>query len=189
MSARANGQLEHHLQTIWPESSIEAFEWSLGPIAASLPGFNVLRVGPAVKGQPWVYVSNGACKIESSDRERCEFFITSPEESPSHIETLAMMANIHADPRYRVHLGKVIDIGRPWVDGSEMQHLLVSLPFPYGPKFEYFLADGRTVRILWLLPISKDEAALALRAGVDALERRFDEVAIDYLDIHRSSVV
>jgi hypothetical protein len=30
-----------------------------------------------------------------------EFFLLSPSESPFHVELLAMVANLHADPRYR----------------------------------------------------------------------------------------
>ena len=100
-----------------------------------------------------------------------------------------MVANLHADPRYQIRLGTVLDIGRPRVDDSELTHLLVSLPYPYGPTLEYFQADGFQARILWLLPINSSEAAYASLHGVEELEREFDRSGINYLDVHRSSVV
>jgi hypothetical protein len=100
-----------------------------------------------------------------------------------------MVSNFHANERYRLRVGKVIDIGRPWVDGSSLQHLLVSLPHPYGPKLEHFTVRGKPVRLLWLLPISKGEADDALSHGVELLEREFERVGIDYLAGDRASVI
>jgi hypothetical protein len=189
MTSISHTDLKRHLEAFWPGSSVAAFEWTLGPVGISLPGFRVLRVSPTANGQPWVYVSSGAAKVKTAHGERYEFFLTAPQESPAHIETLAMVSHFHADPAYGLHLGKVIDIGRPWVNESELDCLLVSLPFPYGPKLERCTLSGKAVRLLWLLPIRRAEADFARRNGADALEQQFDRAAINYLDIHRPSVV
>jgi hypothetical protein len=36
------------------------------------------------------------------DGHSTQFALLSPEESPFHVELLAMVANLHADPRYRL---------------------------------------------------------------------------------------
>ena len=182
-------QLTEHLRSIWQTSEITSVRWTLGPIERSLPGFVVLRVAPTVEGQPWVYVSAGASRIPCFGDERFEFFITAVRDSPAHIETLAMACHFHADERYRLHLGKIVDIGRPWDDGSQLHHLLVSLPYPYGPRLEHCKVGGSPVRLFWLLPISATEADYAIANGVESLEREFDRLGIDYLDNQRPSVV
>jgi hypothetical protein len=58
----------------------------------------------------------------------------SPTEDPRHVELLAMEADLHADARYRLRAGSAVNIGRPWMDGSRADHLLVSLPYPYGGR-------------------------------------------------------
>lgn len=186
----SSGELRRHLQKQWPLSSIDRFRWTLGPIESTLPGFGVYRVNPRSDAEPWIYVSDGASRVETFDGGRFEFFLLSPKEDPQHVETLAMIANFHADSLYRVHLGKVIDIGQPWIENSNMRHLLVSLPFPYGPKVEYLETKQLgCVRVLWLLPISPLEAEFVKSHGLEALESRFDDVQIDCLDRYRASVV
>ncbi len=115
MPIAVHDELRSHLEMVWPGSSITPFQWTLGPIGESLPGFNVLRVSPRSEGEPWVYVSNGAARVECVSGERYEFFLLAPRESPAHVETLAMVSNFHSDPRCRLHIGKTIDIGRPSV--------------------------------------------------------------------------
>lgn len=100
-----------------------------------------------------------------------------------------MVANLHADARYRLHLGKIINIGRPWIDGASCDHLLVSLPYLLGPKFEYLRVLDLSIRFLWLLPITQSEASYARTHGVEALESVFERTAFDTLDPTRNSVV
>ncbi|MGW5653784.1 suppressor of fused domain protein [Streptomyces humi] len=81
-------------------------------------------------------------------------------------------------------------IGRPWLDDSDCDHYLVSLPYPFGPEFEFCeWGDGAHARILWLLPISKAEKDFRREAGLEALESRFEELGIDPVDPQRASVV
>jgi hypothetical protein len=180
-------QIEDHLAAFFTGRQIETDRWVRGPIERSLPGFCVRVIVPPDPSTSWVYVSDGARFVET-DGERFEFTLTTPLPDAVHLETLAMMANFHADPRYRVYLGKIVDIGRPWIPGSRCDHLLVSLPYPLGPKFEHI--DGAPpVRIAWLFAITRAEADFARKNGVEALERRFEELAIDTLDPERTSVV
>ena len=180
--------IHEHLARFWPNNRKEAFVWDLGPIRETLPNWQVIRVAPTRSGEPWQYVTVGASSIASNGEGGLEFILSAPEEDPIHIETLAMVSNFHADPRYRVHYGKVIDIGRPWVDDSRSTHFLVSHPYPQGPDFEYCCIGGKHVRFLWLMPITSSERKYLERNGQEALERRFEDAQINSVDPHRPSV-
>ena len=80
-----------------------------------------------------------------------------------------------------------MEIGEPWIEGSACDHILVSLPYPYGPMFEE--VPGTHVRYRWLLPITAREAAYACEFGVDELERHFESAEIDFANPARSSAV
>ncbi|MFT3694726.1 MAG: suppressor of fused domain protein [Kofleriaceae bacterium] len=100
-----------------------------------------------------------------------------------------MVATFHADLRYGgAPVGKILEIGRPWVRHSTCDHILVSLPYTIGPEFEYVSREP-PFRIAWLLPITSAEAAFGRANGIEALEQAFEEAAIDTLDSRRASVV
>ena len=65
---------------------------------------------------------------------------------------------------------------------------LLSLPYPFGPSLERAETCEPNARILWLIPITDQERRLALAAGLDALETRFEKQQYNYLDPHRPSV-
>ncbi len=101
-----------------------------------------------------------------------------------------MLATFHADNQYHLDLGSTVNVGRGWLEGSNYDHLLVSLPYPYGPNLETCVINqDLTVRYLWLLPINADENRYLKEAGLEALEQRFDDAEIDALDPNRPSVV
>jgi Suppressor of fused protein (SUFU) len=178
-----------HISHIWPRHPQEEFVWERGPIRRSLPHFRVLRVAPVDRRDPWVYASLGAWKATTGEGHGTEFFLLSPSESPLHVELLAMVANLHADPRYRLSLGSVIDIGRPWLEESAADHLLVSLPYPYGPSLEWCDLGEQHVRFLWLVPITTAEARLVRDEGLEALERRLELGDVNVISPKRHSLV
>lgn len=177
-----------HVSASWPEQRRNDFEWRVGPIRETVPGLVVTRIEPRVPMESWHYVSRGLWQIEG-DGPRLELMLSPPYSDPIHVETIAMVANLHADPRYRVHLGKIINIGRPWIEGASCDHLLISLPYLLGPQFEYLRVLDLTIRFLWLLPITRSEAAYARMHGVDALESAFEKAGFDTSDPSRNPVV
>lgn len=179
--------VRRHVEAFWPGHPQEEFVWTLGPIEDRLPGFRVRRVAPVKRPDPWVYVTVGAAN--ATDGDGMEFFILSPSESPEHVETLAMVANFHADSRYRLSFGRIINIGRPWMEGSVADHLLVSLPYSYGPSLEHCEAPGRHVQVLWLVPITAAEARYAQQQGLEALEQLLEQSGVDVITQHRPSLV
>jgi hypothetical protein len=186
-----NHQVKRHLSSFFEGSVTRQYQWKLGAIEKTLPDFRVLEISPDQQRAMWLYASCGAWAVDSPDGYRQEFLIASPSESPSHVETLAMLANFYADEKYSVSVGKMIDVGRPWMDGATCNCLLVSLPYPFGPKFEWLNLEiaELLIRFLWLIPITSAEKEYAELHGIEALEKKFEDAGIDYLDIHRKSVV
>jgi hypothetical protein len=180
--------IHEHLKRFWPKNQRETFSWGPGPIRETLPHWQVVRITPLRSGEPWVYATVGAWEIPTEANCGMEFVLLSPREDPIHVETQAMVSNFHADPRYRVHLGKVLDIGRPWMDDSNCNQFLVSLPYPQGPGLENCYVDGYHVRFLWLLPITATERRYLEANGQEALERRFEGSGINAVDPLRQSV-
>jgi hypothetical protein len=174
-----------HLDRWWPDNGSQDFVWTIGPIGERLPRFRVRRIAPREPVDPWIYVTMGAWEATHPCHPGLEFFLLAPSESMLHVELLAMVANFHADPRYSLSLGQVVYIGRPWIQGAAADHLLVSLPYPYGPVFEWCELEGagaRQIRFLWLVPITAGEARFKAEQGLEALERRFEAGALDMLD-------
>lgn len=131
--------VEQHLARRWPARRITRHRWPFPPALSYLEQIEVLCVRPENRRTVAVYVSDCA--------QSTEFCLFAREVEDLHIETLSMVANMHADPRYPMELGKVIEIGRPWARRSTCDHLLVSLPYPYGPEFEWVKTADRVVRI------------------------------------------
>jgi hypothetical protein len=181
-------RLAESLRCFFPGSVVETQAFDRGPIGTRIPGFNILVVNPRVAAEGWRYFSNGARSV-GVHGERCEYLLEAPFRDDVHLETLSMVANFHAKQRYGgVYLGRILDIGKPWIEGSSCDHLLVSMPHTLGPDLEY-IPGAPPVRILWLLPITKREADYARSEGVGALEQIFEQAAIDTLAPTRKSAV
>jgi CHC2 zinc finger/Suppressor of fused protein (SUFU) len=118
----------------------------------------------------------GACQSGGSV---IDWVMRSEGVSFRHVELLAMVANLHADVRYRLRVGNTVNIGRPWAEGSAADHLLVSLPYPYGPALEMCELGERHVRFLWLVPITAAEANLVRSKGLEALESLLEQGNVD----------
>lgn len=179
-----------HVQESWPNSTIiEEQKWEKGAIQENVPGFQVLKIKSRIAGRPVIYVTNGCFTAEPTQHIKHEFFLISPREERQHVETLTMLANFHADERYRLDTGSIVSIGDAWLPGSRCDHLLISVPYPYGPKLEWLRLRNICVRFLWALPITSREAAFVELNGLEKLEQKFDALKIDYLDPSRSSII
>lgn len=177
--------IREHFSRFFPKRQIDGFLWNQPPLKDICKDFEIVRVSPDKIADGWLFVTNGASIIKKEHGEKYEFLIISPKDEPIHIETLSMFVSFYANPNYEVLPGKIIDIGRPWMLGSNLDHLLVSLPYPYGPTLEHC----GEVRILWLQPISQSEKIFADRFGLDALEQKFEDEKVNYMAANRESVV
>jgi hypothetical protein len=186
---RVRSAILDHLHSFWPNSSISEEGWDEGPIRENVPGFRVLKLRSDTLKRPVIYVTEGCFISEPEAHIRHEFFVISPNEERQQVETLTMLANFHADERFRLDVGSVVNIGESWVPGSTCNHLLISVPYPYGPKLEWLRLPDICVRFLWALPVTAREAAFAELNGFEALEQKFDAVRVDYLNPFRTSVI
>lgn len=177
-----------HLKSFWPNGVYREETWPQGPILRTIPHFRVACIQTNEVRVPFIYCTIGCSSVVPLSQARQEFFMISPEKYEPHVETLAMLANYHADEQYRLDLGQVIKIGSPWMSDSTCDHLLMSLPYPFGPKLEWLKLEFVSVRFIWALPITSREAAFAQLHGTDALEEKFDAAGIDYTDLHRLSI-
>ena len=89
----------------------------------------------------------------------------------------------------KLDIGHTLPIGEPWLPGSGCDHLLVCLPYPFGPDLQTCHIGDRHVEFLWLLPITEPERDLKIASGLEELESRFDEVGLQYWQTDRASVI
>ncbi|WP_111556323.1 suppressor of fused domain protein [Kitasatospora sp. SolWspMP-SS2h] len=180
--------LERHVRKFWDGHIVEPAPWGAGPIHERVPKFMVYRIFPERAGEAWVYVTVGS-SIGDKSSNGVEFFIMSPVALECHSETLAMVSHYNSYEAHRLTVGSVISIGRPWMPGSRMEHLLVSLPYPYGPKLEWSPPEAGSARFLWLLPIHKREADFIRHGSLDEFEEILDSKAVNVLDPDRDPVL
>lgn len=183
--------LSEHLTAADPSIvDINCYQWDCGPVSVEMPYLSVLEAKALDKGEYWHYMSSCAGRIEGDGNYKLEFCLQVAEQNSMHVELISMVAYMHRDKSHHLNVGHTVKIGRPFVPGSRLDRLLISLPYPYGSDFEYaHLSNGSHARILWLLPISESEDNFCHSAGLDALEEKFEEQHVDYLDAFRPSVV
>jgi hypothetical protein len=186
-------QLRSHIEGFFGARRVTYARVSEAPVTRRLPDFEVAEVRGGWWGKPWVYVSLGASAVSlpwTGAPNGHEFVIVAARADARHIEHLAMVANFHADPAYeKLGLGRLIEIGRPWVEGSMCRAFMVSLPYYQGPKFEILHALEGHVRFLWLTPITPTEAEFARQHGPEALEQRLESAEAPVAQAFRPSVV
>lgn len=179
--------LDRHVRKFFEGHRVETRRWK-----ESLPGgvpddFRVLEVAPKEPGGVWIYLSVGTWENEHRDRCSFEFLIIAPEPSEVPVQLLTMSA--HYDRFEHLDVGHAFPIGQPWLPGSSADWMLVSLPYPFGPKLEVAWIGEKHVRYLWLLPITDAERAYRMKFGLDALEDEFEAKAVEYWRVDRRSVV
>lgn len=164
---------------------------SPGPEATDrVPGLEVVEVGPGPAFGMVSYVSLGCWAAVQQRGSGTEFVLTAREPDPIHAATIASAAVAHCGtPAGRLGRGSVVPLGRGWLPGSDCDRLLVTVPYPYGPPFEFFRWGRNTTRMLWLLPITAAEAAFVGLEGPDAFESRLEAMGVSFADPVRPSVV
>jgi len=124
------------------------------------------------------------------DKKRLELHLFSPVQHEAHVELLTVIAHYHRTGNM-LALGHTVNFGKPWFSGSSCDHGLISLPYLDGPSLEHLRTNNseHDVQFLWLLPITKSERDYKKAHGIEALEQRFDDISVDYLNPTRQSVV
>jgi Suppressor of fused protein (SUFU) len=178
-----------HLRDWFPGHQVYALD-PPADLADRVPGLQILEVGAGPRLDLCTYLSLGCFDAVGANGTGTEFVLTAAEPDLGHCESVAIAAAQHCGtPAGRLDRGSVVPLGRPWLPGSCSDRLLVTLPYPYGPNFEYVRWKRNTLRLLWLLPITAAEAAFIAVDGVEAFEARLEGMAVSFTDPMRPSVV
>lgn len=183
--------VERHVRAFFDGHRVEERRWELGPIRERVPSFGVLAAAPGPRIRAWTFVSIGCwAAVHNGGGHGLEFVLSARDSGDRHVELLAMTAYYHAGPPgQRLDIGHTVPIGQGWVDGSTCDHLLVTLPYAYGPDLERCAWAGGHARLLALIPITDAERRLKAAEGLEALESRLDDAAADFTNPFRPSVV
>jgi len=181
------GALEEHVRRYFDGHAVEPFTWDAGPIRQTNPHFRALRVAPKSPQGLWTYVSIGGWAATAEGNQGLEFVLTVPFETPRAVELLAM--TVYYQRGGHLGLGHTFPVGEPWLPGSNCDNVLVSLPYPFGPDLQRCHVGDRHVDFLWLLPITEEERAFKVAHGQEALEARFDQIALRYWELGRASAI
>ena len=181
-------QVHEHVHRFFEGHEAWRREFSDERIQEVVPGFHVIEVAPGPKLRLTTYVSVGAGFPDEPEQSNHEFLLAAEQPAARHVELLAMVAHYHWTGE-RLGVEHLFGIGEPWVEGSTLEHMLVSLPYPYGPDLEVLETPERCVHLLWLQPITAAERTYAKQHGVEALEERFEKAKLKYWHPRRKSVV
>jgi hypothetical protein len=186
----ARPAIERHVKTFFEGHQITERRWPSGPSQSRVPGLLVYEAGPGPKFGGWSYLTSGVWDATAHDGHGLEFVLSANERSMRHVEILTILAYYHAGPEnQRVNIWHTLDIGEPWTRGSQCTHLLISLPYAYGPALEICEWSGGHARILAAQPITAAERAYKVEHGADALEQRLEDAKAAFYDPQRPSVV
>jgi hypothetical protein len=180
-------ELKRHYAGFWgPGGGI--YEWT----GARSKPCRVFEFPATEKTICWIYATCGmtpaSAGADGGAAESLELFLLSPSQVDAHVELLSAIADYHQTGA-SLGLGHTVNFGRPWMERSRCSCGLISLPYTLGPKLERAVVAGRNVRVLWLLPITPEERAYKVKAGLEALEDVFEKREIRYADPMRESLV
>ena len=179
-----------HLEMFWSADRIDEVHWTPGHVGDRLPNLHIAKISPESKRDRWTFATVGAWYGTRDSNHNLEFLAVAKSEAASVMWDLALVAYYQAGPgANRLDVGHTIPIGQGWVDGSPLDHVLITLPYLWGTKMENLVTDGRHIRLLWVQPIHAIEAEFRHKHGLEALESRFEEKRIDVLDPFRRPVV
>ena len=182
--------IRSHYDECWGAGRIEEVHWTPGPISSRLPQLHIAKVAPANEDETWTFATIGMSEVDADHNHGIELVAMSPDAGAAVMLNLGMLAYYHAGPEEnRLGHGHTVPIGQGWMDDSPLEHVLISLPYPGGPKLELCQIGERLIRILWALPIHEAELRLKTTEGLEALEQRLEAASINALDPHRPSVV
>lgn len=189
--AAARDALTTHHRAFFDGHHITVRRWHKGPVSRRLPGFLVHEVGPGPRCNGWTYLSVGAWSAVHDDHGLgLEFLVSANRADALLVELITMSAYYHTGPsEERLDIGHTVPIGRPWLPGSACDHLLVGLPYAFGPELEICTWAGGDIRILELLPITETERDYKALHGAEALEQRLEEAGAHTSDPLRGSVI
>jgi hypothetical protein len=178
-------KIEAHYLNVWT-GELHAQKFSHGPTHELPTEFSVVMLPPAGTRTDWIYATT--CMSQRADTKRIELHFRSMTEDNTVVELLYAIAHFHRHGK-KLDLGHTVNFGRRWAHKSNCEFGLVSLPYLDGPNLELLSLKNETIHFYWIVPIYESELDFKRTYGLDALERKFDEVGLHYADPTRSPVV
>lgn len=176
--------IKKHYTEFWGEFTEHRFD--KGPVSELPIEFCILKFPPHGKRNMWTYATCGMS--DNLDVNAIEVHMFSFVEYDFLIELLTIIAHYHIRGG-NLGLGHTINFGCPWYKDSNLEYGLISLPYLDGPIFENFQTKSRNIQFLWIIPITLNEKNYKKQMGLEALEQKFDEINLNYLNPFRKSVI
>ena len=162
--------VENHVRRFFSGHHVDLLRWSVDPVKAVLPNLRVARIGPGSRTKLWTFASLGAWEAGADSSPKFEWMILGERDDPRLVEILVMVAFYGVS--HSLGIGHTFSVGEPWMPGSSCDHILISLPYPFGPTLEMCpIGPTSAVQFLWLLPITSPEMAFLRENGADAIEQ------------------
>ena len=178
-------EIKLHYQAAWNALGVRCL-FVKGPVEELPKDFAVFRFDLRDSKSLFVYATSGMS--QSDDSFPVELHIYSPIESDLIVEILYAIAHYSRSSSF-VGLGDTVNFGRSWLENSQCDHGLVSLPYLDGPALEDGIAGSDRIKFYWLIPITPSELSFKKVEGIDSLEEKFDLKGLDYADPDRNSVI
>jgi len=180
-----------HVAQFFAGHSIRELPISDEHLRQRIPGLVVYEVAPGPRVKFWSYVTNGCWDgYRQPTGSGLEFAFATQEPSERAVEVLTINSYYNAGPpSQHLHVGDTTYFGEPVLAESLCDHLLISLPYPWGPDFEEAEWATGEATFAWLMPITAGERDFKAEHGLDALEELFERTAVKALDPKRRSVV
>lgn len=177
-----------HYNRAWINSP-QIHLWDKGPIGKMNFDFKVLAYPPTSQREMWTYAT---CGMSSHilNNHPVELHMFSHKEDDTIVELLFSVAYFHKNSA-QLDLNHTVNFGRAWQDDSQCTYGFISLPYLDGPELEnlYLSQVGVTIKFYWLIPLLEKEVNYKIKFGAEALEEKFDQNELDYLDPKRSTVL
>lgn len=103
---------------------------------------------------------------------------------------LMQVADSLLDSGHLILRGEVIGPAGPLFEGSKLEALYATSPVYFDTDFHIFKQTSeKEIIIVWLVPITKNEAAYIMEFGWEPFENLLEKVDPDLTDFHRDSIV
>jgi suppressor of fused protein SUFU len=177
--------IDHHIRRFFAGHSIHESQWTHGPAQRELPQLRVLHISPGPRLKWWTFITVGASSANAASP--LEYLMIGDEPRTSYAEILTMLA--YYGIAHTLDEGHTMAIGKTLEEGSPIDRIYLSLPYPFGPELEVCRRGEEEIRILWAFPITRSEQELLLREGADALEGKFEDRHVKFWSPTRKPVV
>lgn len=161
---------------------------------------HVVEFAPLIPTRGWVYATAGISLLpvpnppdwtESESELGFELFIRSTQQNPELFSTLLDLARYAIEQKSALDFGQLIKRpnGKSVTESSSMADFVLLPPFAEPEKFAAFRVDNQYVRLFWVIPLHKSEAAFLQKNGVQALVELFYSEHPNTSDLMRAPII